>query len=200
MTERRSTLLHRVCAAAVLAACSLNPAWLPSAAAQPLLEGWTCCNLRSDGKWISDGNYAESGKHLIPFGTPVKVTGYGRYRAYVEIGGLSQALGNDYSRDLEMGVFAQRYIVAQDPRLLLAQWPAKIQTAIKSARVTPGMTREQVLMALGYPISSETPHLDAPMWRYWLWTFQEFQVIFDDGGRVREVFGDRATLNVVYLP
>lgn len=199
MTPRRSTL-RRLCAAAALAAASLSPAGLPSALAQPLLEGWTCCNLRSDGKWISDGNYAESGKYLIPLGTPVKVTGYGRYRAYVEIGGRSQALGNDYSRDLEMGAFAQRYIVAQDPRLLLAQWPEKIQTAIKSARVTPGMTREQVLMALGYPISSETPHLDAPMWRYWLWTFQEFQVIFDDGGRVREVFGDRATLNVVYLP
>ena len=36
--------------------------------------------------------------------------------------------------------------------------------------------RDQVIIALGYPISSETPHLDARTWRYWLWTFSPFDV------------------------
>lgn len=168
--------------------------------AQPTPEGWTCCNLRSDGSWISDINYAESGKYVIPLGTRAKVTGYGRYRVYVEIDGRSQTLGNDYSRDLAPGEFAQRWVVTEDPHLKLAAWPPKIQTAVKTARVTLGMTREQVLMAVGYPITSENPHLDAPMWRYWLWTTQEFQVLFDDAGRVKDVLGDKVTLNKVYLP
>lgn len=59
-----------------------------------------CCNMRSDGAWISDINYDENGKRIIPAGTPIKVTGYGHYRVKVDINGKSQAIGNDYSRDL----------------------------------------------------------------------------------------------------
>ena len=45
------------------------------------------------------------------------------------------------------------------------------------------MTREQVAIALGYPVSSENPDLEAPVWRYWLDSFTEFQVEFDGSGR-----------------
>jgi outer membrane protein assembly factor BamE (lipoprotein component of BamABCDE complex) len=63
------------------------------------------------------------------------------------------------------------------------------------------MTRDQVLMALGYPIASETPHLDLRTWKYWLWTFSEYRVRFDEQGRVAEVMADdRDTLDRVYLP
>jgi hypothetical protein len=61
------------------------------------------------------------------------------------------------------------------------------------------MTREQVVMAVGYPITSENPHLDAPDWRYWLHTFQEFRVFFDDAGLVREVRTDPDTRRIVVL-
>ena len=52
-----------------------------SAGAQDKYDGYLCCNMRSDGSWISDSNYAEGGKRVIPAGTPARVTGYGRYRA-----------------------------------------------------------------------------------------------------------------------
>ena len=113
-------------------------------------EGHLCCNMRTDGSWISDSNYAENGKRIIPYGTPVKATGYGRYRVKVLVDGKRQEIGNDYSRDLENEEFARRYIVAEDPRAKAAGYPAKIREAIESARVTRGMTREQVLMALVY--------------------------------------------------
>lgn len=172
-----------------------------SAAAQDRPQGYLCCNMRSDGKWISDSNYDESGKFVVPLGTPAKVTGYGRYRVYVDLPSGSQTIGNDYSRSIEMGAFAKRYVVAENPLDKIAALPPKMQTAIKSARVTNGMTREQVLMALGYPIASETPHLDLRTWKYWLWTFSEYRVRFDDQGRVAEVMADdRDTLDRVYLP
>lgn len=155
--------------------------------AQPVPEGYLCCNLRTDGSWISDINYAEAGKRIIAAGTPVRATGYGRYRVYVEIDGNKQAIGNDYSRDLNMDSFAQRYIVATDPKAKLAGYPEKVREAIKTARIRPGMTREQVVMSVGYPISSENPSLDAKVWRFWLSSFAEFQVIFDDNGRVKEI-------------
>lgn len=182
------------------AAWLLAAALLP-AAAQALepVAGFLCCNMRSDGEWISDANYAENGKHLIPLGTPVRVVGEGRWRVLVEVDGKPQAIGNDYSRDLSMQAFARRYVVPDDPRPLVAALPPHIRRAIESARVTPGMTRGQVAMALGWPISSENPHLDAPVWKYWLWTFSPFDVVFDAEGRVRAVESDRDTLARVFM-
>ncbi|HSW07970.1 hypothetical protein [Aquabacterium sp.] len=177
--------LVALCAAALLPAA----AW-----SQPMPEGFLCCNLRTDGKWISDINYAESHKRVIPLGTPAKVTGYGRYRVFVDLGdGSKQALGNDYSRDMELGAFAKRYVWAEDPKKKLAGYPAKQRDAITSGRIMKGMTREQVLMAVGYPVSSENAHLDAKVWRLWLSSFAEFQVVFGDDGRVNEIVTDPAT-------
>jgi hypothetical protein len=162
--------------------------------------------MRSDGQWISDSNYAESGKFVIPAGTPIKVLDYGRYRVMVELppgnGHASgkQTLGNDYSRELSMESFARRYVVAENPNEKLALWPKKVQDAVTSARVTRGMTREQVLMALGYPMASENPHLDAPVWRYWLWTFSEFKVFFNEQGEVSGVQTDPDTRLRVVMP
>jgi hypothetical protein len=59
-------------------------------------EGFLCCNMRTNGTWVSDSNYQESGGGTVRVGTP----------------------------------------------------------------------REQVLMAVGYPISSENPSLGAKVWRY----------------------------------
>ena len=168
--------------------------------AQETYDGYLCCNMRSDGSWISDSNYAENGKRVIPVGTPVSVTGYGRQRINVRIDGERQAIGNDYSRDIGLADFARRYVVTEDPAAKIAGYPAKIQDAIKRAKITPGMTREQVLMALGYPISSENPDLSADLWRYWMSSFAEFQVQFDGNGRVREITTDANTRNLVWVP
>src|ERR1051325_7895357 len=122
------------------------------AVAQDAYAGYLCCNLRTEGSCISDSNYAENGKKIIPFGTPTKMTGYGRQRVQIEVNGGRQAIGNDYSRDLDLPTFAKRYVVTEDPKAKLASAPPKIRQAVESARLVPGMTREQVLMSVGYPI------------------------------------------------
>jgi SmpA/OmlA family protein len=175
-----------------------------TALADPVLAdekftGYLCCNLRTDGSWISDINYAENGKTVIPAGTPVKVVGYGHYRVHIEIGGKKQAIGNDYSRDLAPEVFAKRYVVSESPSDKLAQYPKPIQDAITSMHVTKGMSREQVLMAVGYPVTSENPNLDAKVWRYWLSSFAEFRVKFDDRGLVTDIDADPDTRDRVVM-
>ncbi|MDH5831480.1 hypothetical protein QFW80_13240 [Luteimonas sp. M1R5S18] len=171
-----------------------------AATAQDRFDGYLCCNMRSDGSWISDSNYAENGKRVIPAGTPVSVTGYGRYRTKVEIDGKRQAIGNDYSRDLDDAAFARRYVVTEDPAAKIATWPAKVQAAVKQSKVTPGMTREQVLTSLGYPISSENPDLESALWRYWLDSFSEFQLHFDAQGRLASITTDPTVQNRVWVP
>jgi hypothetical protein len=161
--------------------------------------GFLCCNMRTTGSWISDINYDDKGMKIIPVGTPVAVTGYGHYRVKVDINGKHQAIGNDYSRDLPLDVFAKRYVVADDPAVKLPTFTKKAQEAIASARVALGMTREQVLMSLGYPVSSENPNLGARTWKFWLSSFSEFHVSFDENDLVIEVSGDMETKRQVFL-
>jgi hypothetical protein len=184
---------------AAVVAAALCGAFLLPAQAQPAYDGYLCCNLRTDGHWMSDSNYADSGKRIVPAGTPVKVTGYGRNRVNVLIDGAKQDIGNDYSRDLDPGAFARRWVVTEDPAVKIAKYPPKLRDAIKSARIARGMTREQVAMAVGYPISSENPRLDAPVWRMWLGSFSEFQVLFDKAGLVRDVTSDAQTKSAVFV-
>ena len=155
--------------------------------AQAMPEGYLCCNMRTDGKWISDINYAQTGKRMLPPGTPAKVLAYGRYRVMAQIEGADQVLGNDYSRNIPLDAFAQRYVVAVNPQTRISTFEPRVREAIKTARLFNGMTREQVLMSVGYPVSSENPSLDVPIWRYWLNTSEEFQVVFDTQGVVKEV-------------
>ena len=171
-----------------------------SAAAQDRYDGYLCCNMRSDGSWISDSNYAEGGKRVIPAGTPARVTGYGRYRVKVQVDGQKQEIGNDYSRDLDNAAFAARYVVREDPKAAIAAWPAKVQEAVRQSKVAPGMTREQVIASLGYPISSENPDLESNLWRYWRSSFGEFQLHFDARGRVSDITTDPSTRNLVWMP
>jgi hypothetical protein len=167
--------------------------------AQDKPVGFLCCNMRSDGSWISDINYDENGKHIIPVGTPVKVTGYGHYRVKIDINGKSQAIGNDYSRDLPDDVFAKRYVVPDNPAAKIAAFAPKVQAAITAARIVIGMTREQVLMSVGYPVSSENHNLDDKTWRFWLSSFGEYHVVFDNNGLVAEVTGDMDTKSKVLM-
>lgn len=183
-----------------LVLCGTLIAAMPAiSAAESLPQGYLCCNMRTDGSWISDINYAENGKRIVPVGTPAKVTGHGRFRVHVELDGSKQAIGNDYSRDLNLDQFAERYVVKDDPKAKINSYPAKIRDAIKSARLVPGMTREQVLMSVGYPVTSENPSLDAKVWRFWLSSFSEFQVVFDNNGRVKEITTDPQTRNLIVM-
>jgi hypothetical protein len=158
--------------------------------AADLPSGFLCCNMRTNGSWISDINYDGNGMTIVPAGTPIKVTGYGHYRVKVDVDGRRQAIGNDYSRDLAPETFAKRYVVSDDPAAKISAFPKKIQQAITSARIIKGMTREQVLMSVGYPVSSENHNLDDKTWRFWLSSFSEFRVRFDDSGHVVDVEGD----------
>ena len=163
----------------------------------PQPSGFLCCNMHTDGKWISDINYIENAPTVVPLGTPARVTGYGNHRVMLQLGDRPQALGNDYSRTMKLVDYARRYVVPHDPRTLLATYPPQVRDAISAGHIRAGMTREQVVMAVGYPITSENPTLDAPTWRYWRSMTDEFQVLWADGV-VKEVVGDTITKRAVF--
>lgn len=170
-----------------------------AAHAQAMPQGFLCCNMRAEGDWISDINYRDGGLRLVPAGTPARVTGYGRHRVALDLGNERARLGNDYSRTLTNEEFAARYVVAEDPKARLASWSPEVRKAVTAAQVIPGMTREQVIMSLGYPVTSENP-AERTFWRYWVSSFDEFQVVWGPDGRVKAVETASPTARRLVIP
>ena len=191
-------MLKRLAAAALLAATAVSAPVVhpprPPPPPGPMIDGYLCCNMRSYGSVISDINYDEQGTRIVPVGTPARITAYDFRFFKLELGGKPQRINNDYSRNITLVEFAQRYVVAEDPKQKMAAFAAPVREAIAAGKLMPGMTREQVLMAIGYPIASENPALDAPTWRYWRDSWSEYQVNFDDKGLVKSVIGDPVSL------
>jgi hypothetical protein len=169
-------------------------------AATPMPQGFTCCNFHYEKDWINDGNYAEL--PFIPAGTPAKVTNYGRYRAGVDIGGKPMRLGQDYGREQEsLEAWVAKMIIPTDPKLKIATYPAAVQEAIREGRIMKGMTKEQVIISIGYPMTSETRSLNDNPWRYWVSSFGPYTVSWNAQGRVEEIAADSAVASmIVYRP
>src|SRR5688572_20350844 len=151
-----------------------------------LPAGYTCCNLHHAEDWISDGNWGVF--PMIPAGTPIKVTGYGSSRAYVEIDGKLFRIGHDYGRGQEsLEQYVAKLVVKDNPRARLAAWPEPIREAIRNGRLAPGMTREQALVAAGFPPTHRTPILEAPVWTYWNDRMNSYKVTWDASGEIQEI-------------
>ena len=160
-----------------------------SPASQLPRQGFACCNLHYDGDWINDGNYAEL--PMVPAGTPIEVLSYGRHRAYVKVDGKPMRLGHDYGRDQEtLEGWVAKIVLSEDPRPRIASYPAAVREAIQQGRLVVGMTREQAIVAIGYPLTSENSSLDAPVWRMWRSTRGEYELNFRADGRLASVTGD----------
>ena len=155
------------------------------AAAVP--ERYTCCNLHYDSdRWVSDANWT-----LLPFmpaGTPIRVYEVRKDRAKAQAQGAPVWLGIEYSaKQQTMQQYLDKLVVDQDPTARLAAYPADVQEAIRAGRVMTGMTREQVLMSLGYPSPDKTPSLERDRWAYRASDEAEFTVVWGADGRVASV-------------
>lgn len=63
------------------------------------------------------------------------------------------------------------------------------------------MTKEQVIMAVGYPVSSENPWLGAPVWKMQASMFGKYQLLWDASGKVAKIVADRNTRErIVFQP
>src|ERR1700682_4800228 len=129
-------------------------------------QGFACCVLHYSHDWINDGNYAEL--PMIPAGTPIAVLSYGSNRAYLKIEGRPMRLGHDYGRDQEtLLIWVGKIVVNDDPRPRIATYAPTVQAAIREGKVMVGMTREQAIASIGYPLTSENASLNEPVWRMW---------------------------------
>jgi hypothetical protein len=168
---------------AVIAACLVQ-----HAAAQQLPSGYTCCNLHHDKNRISDANWTHA--QMIPAGSPIRVLGYGMNEANVEIDGQPFVIAHEYGRKQEsVEQFVSKLVVKASPRGKVASWPGPVRDAIAKGIVVNGMTRDQVLVSVGYPPTHRTPTLDATMWQHWQSRAGRFEVYWGADGKVERTNG-----------
>ncbi len=126
-------------------------------------------------------NYQQAG--LIPLCTPVEIHDVSPKAMSFSASGVTYQY-----------VFA-KYMVADKPTHLdqffgsqcpdISGLSEEDQAGIKAGRVSPGMTRKGVLLALGYP-PDHVNSLDGAVWKYWKNRFATFDVLFE-GDVVTEV-------------
>jgi hypothetical protein len=172
-----------------------------TAAAQTLpRQGFACCVLHYKKDTIEDSNYASL--PLIPAGTPIEVINYGRHRAYIKIESKNMVLMQEESHDQEpLESWVGKMVVSADPRPHISAYPKPVQEAIRIGKVMVGMTREQAIAAVGYPLANENVTLDSPIWRVWRAHGEEYDLNFGSDGRLKSVTGDEGvTSQVIYQP
>jgi len=144
---------------------------------------YLCCNLHYEHPKINDANYQVGA--VVPFGTRVEILAVSR--GSVEFrpdGHPAITLVYKYgAKSLPFDQYLDRLFVSQDPRAKLKKVSAKTVQLLQEGAVAPGMTRDQVLMAVGYPPAHQTPSLEVPSWRYWKNRWVQF-VVFFDGDKV----------------
>jgi SmpA/OmlA family protein len=150
---------------------------------------FTCCNLHYDNQDISDANYWV-GK-LLPAGTFVRVGEVTEDAVALSAGDLKLKLTHEYGTDEEpLDQYLAKVLVKNDPKPRIAAYPKAVRRAIEYGKVEIGMTREQVLLSLGYPATDRTPSLQDREWTYWYnQRGDRYQVAFDEAGKVSGVIG-----------
>lgn len=152
---------------------------------------YTCCNIHYEGEGITDANYFVGS--TLPLGTPVQVESMHSNSVTFSGGGVRLTLYHEYGTEQEsFRQYVDKMLVEEDPKVRLTGFPLAAQRVIQAGRVERGMTREQVLLALGYPPTHRTASPSAFEWTYWYNRWITYRVRFDEAGIVTQIIGSRA--------
>lgn len=146
-------------------------------------EVYTLVNLHPDeeDRELSSVNYQDKG--LIPLCTPIRVTFLSTDYLEFTVLGSGRSYKYEFYDDMKAapGEHVTRYFgTACDPSVIATLDPID-QQGIREGKVYPGMSKDGVLLAIGYPPDHATKSLDDDTWRYWESRFDVFDVVFKDG-------------------
>ena len=165
--RRRKRLLRALLLTCVAAACA------PQRPFDPNLQGaerYLCCNL-----WFNryhdatDANYAYQGGIRLAAGTPVRISTVTAFDvSFSPVGDARRfTLQLEHARErLTPNAYFQRIFEQSEPRPRIASLAPAIQEAIREGRLLRGMTKEETILARGYPPFHRTPAVEADEWLY----------------------------------
>jgi len=80
-----------------------------------------------------------------------------------------------------------RLVTGKDFEALTAGFSEQEIEAIKKGAHEVGMSKESILVSLGYPPEIQTPSTDSNVWKFWAHRFNTFDLHFDDQGKVETI-------------
>ncbi len=89
---------------------------------------------------------------------------------------------NHRSNRSPLGVHLMKYFGRRCDPTQIGQLSTRDQEGIAIGKALPGMTKEGVLLAVGYPPDHKTPNLKLPKWIYWRSRFDTFALHFNAEG------------------
>jgi hypothetical protein len=148
----------------------------------------TCCNIHYETNEINDANYFVGS--TLPAGTPVQVQAMTGNSVTFTADGRTLTMVHSYGSAQEsMQQWVSKILVPDDPKAKLATFPRSAQDAIREGRVEKGMTKDQVIMSLGFPPAHRTASVSDNEWTYWYNRWVTYKVQFDNQGLVANVIG-----------
>lgn len=138
----------------------------------------------------SYANYTNpgAGHVVIPAGTEILVVDKSRKSFTFKFDGGTKKVVYEF-HEPRMGMSLDEYIdkISSLKPVSLDGLSAQDRKGVDDGRAYPGMSREGVMIALGYPAAHRTPSLDATTWIYWTNRFGTVAVDFDADGLVSAV-------------
>lgn len=147
----------------------------------------TLVNLHPDEvhKRLYSVNYQMEG--LMPACTKVKILSVTNRRMEFEVqGGAKYEYAFHDSLKDPIPKHLDRYFGTACPRKKIDALSGVNRQGFKEGRILPGMTKEAVILAVGYPPEHATPSLDSTTWKYWRNRFATTNVHFQ-GGKVAKL-------------
>jgi hypothetical protein len=119
---------------------------------------------------------------LVPVNTPVQLVSFGRKGFVIQVlpDGPRIEIENVEKHTGDTVEQAFHKMLART-QLDLSQFTPAERERIVAGKVAPGMRKEAVIAAIGYPPATATPSLNMDEWRYWASRFDTFIVRFSNG-------------------
>jgi len=148
-------------------------------------ERYTLVNLHPDKDRLFDVNYQRSG--FIPLCTKVRIDTQDKKVVrftVLDTGQQYEYLHHHVIPDFDANV--DRVFGTSCAGSRTAGLTSLDQEGIRQGRALVGMTKEGVILAMGYPPEHATPSTESDDWKYWTGKLSTMHVQFQDG-RVSEI-------------
>jgi hypothetical protein len=133
----------------------------------------------------SYANWTEwPGHDMLPYNSKVQVRSSSRKITIVDL---------NTNRDITMEFSAKRMLMSAKEYVAMITSPTPVTyeglsdvdlQGIQAGQAMTGMSKQGVMIALGYPAKHRTPSTDENAWTYWKGRYDSYVVGFDNSGKV----------------
>ncbi len=172
----------------VITACASTPKLLIDGEKSLMQSSkvYTQTNLHPDEqrKRLYSINYQQGG--FIPRCTEVKLIDVSAKKLIISTGENEyQYLYHKASGSFDDNI--QKYFNTSCKKSKLRNLNAIDKEGLKAGKVFKGMTKEGVILAIGYPPVHKTKSLEEKRWKYWSSKFNTFDVVFGKDNKVKSI-------------